>query len=108
MKRSPRDGWRLVELVDGRWQTTLTGDREAVLAAHVAYMRVTWDMAHPQLRYPGRAAIAFDAVGQARDEHPALPRLVDGTRIEWPASPPGPEGADVAVRATTQRAEASG
>lgn len=107
MKRSSRHGWSLVELVDGRWQTTAVGDRDALAAKHQAHIRETWRIhGAPSLRVCGRAAGLYDANGARRDEHPTFPRRDDGARIEWPAAPPGPEGADVVVRPAPQKASA--
>lgn len=94
-KRSPRAGWTLVELVDGRWMRTQTGDREVIRAAHQE--RVFEVMREPGgLRHPGRALAQYDANGTRRDEYPTFPRTADGVRIEWPASTPD-DGAEPVV-----------
>jgi len=101
-RRSPRDGWSIVELRDGRWQVATTGDREQLKVAFAA--RVSTIHSKPLQpgesftdRYNGVGVALFDALGQRRDECPYLVRLADRTRIEWPSTVPGPEGADVTV-----------
>lgn len=100
MKRSPRDGWRLVELVDGRWQTTKTGDREELRVLFTQRTRDIYNTPCPpdtrySLRTAGRAVSLHDANGLRRDTCPAMPRHANGARLEWPDAPPGPDGADV-------------
>lgn len=102
MKRSPRHGWSLVELRDGRWQVATTGDREqvrGVFSARVSTMYSTPIDASVRysMRFAGKAVALYDAHGQRRDECPALPRLADETRIVYPATVPGAEGADVTL-----------
>lgn len=100
--RSPRDGWRIVELRDGRWWRTATGDREIMRDEFQKRTRAIYDLPTPpggrfSMRTAGHAVVLFDAVGQRRDECPSLPRSADGTRIEWPSEVPGVDGADAVV-----------
>lgn len=101
MKRSPRHGWSLVELRDDRWHVVTTGDREqlkGVFNARVSTM--LGDGLSIRQRYAGKAVALYDAHGQRRDEYPSypsLPRLADETRIVYPATVPGAEGADVTL-----------
>ena len=98
MKRSPRHGWSLVELRDGRWQVATTGDREqlkGVFNARVSTM--LGDGLSIRQRYAGKAVALYDAHGQRRDEYRSLPRLADEKRIVYPAVVPGAEGADVTL-----------
>jgi hypothetical protein len=101
-RRSPRDGWRLVELVDGRWRVTARGDREQIRGAYVTRVGTLMSMPldHTKRftqRYQGAAAVLFDAIGQRREQFPSLPHLADGTRVEWPAAVPGVDGEDAVV-----------
>ena len=64
-----------------------------------------------RLGCPGHAVATLDAHGQARDRHPAFPRLAlddgsRGSRVEWPTTKPGPEGAEAELRRPVARAEA--
>ena len=102
MKRSPRHGWSLVELRDGRWHVVTTGDREQLKVAFAT--RASAIYATPvdpnvrfSLRLAGKAVALFDTIGQRRDECPALPRTADGRRIEWPSTVPGAESAHVTL-----------
>lgn len=97
MKRSPRAGWRLVELIDGRWQATATDDREAIKQRFMARASAIYGAPVVQStryswRHAGSAVAVYDANGTRRDECPVFPRLADGTRIDWPDAPPGPDG----------------
>lgn len=92
-RRSPRAGWVLVELLDGAWHRTATGDREtmrALLQARISPMLAI--PADPTRRYSerlsGHAVALYDAVEQRRDEYPTFPRLADGARIDWPSTTP--------------------
>jgi hypothetical protein len=101
MKRSPRHGWSLVELRDGRWHLATTGDREqlkGVFSARVSTMLgALGDGLSIRQRYAGKAVALYDARARRRDEYPTLPRLADETRIVYPATVPGAEGADVTL-----------
>lgn len=101
-QRSPRDGWKLVELANGRWTVTSTGDREQLKGTYASRVSTLMSLPYePGLRfnqrYQGRAAVLFDAVGQRREQFPSLPHLADGTRLEWPSAVPGVDGADAVV-----------
>lgn len=93
MKRSPRHGWRLVELVDGRWRTAEAGDRDALKKRSDDKVFAVMHTEPHQIRHPGVAIGLYDANNARRDEYPTLPRLADGTRINWPDTPPPLEGA---------------
>jgi len=105
-KRSTRAGWRIVELVDGRWQTTATGDREALKALRDKKVFAIMHAEPHQIRHPGVAIGLYDANDARRDEYPTLPRLADGTRINWPDAPPGLEGADAVAWQPRAKVEA--
>lgn len=86
-RRSPRSGWVLVQLVDGVWRRVCVGDREELKERHNRWCcdLILHDRA---MFHPGHCSLLFDALGQRRDEFPAFPRLVDGTRIETPGALP--------------------
>lgn len=93
MKRSPRDGWSLIELRDGLWRVVTTGDREQLRGVFAARVSTIYETKTPEggrysQRHNGQAVALYDAVGQRRDECPFLPRLTDGTLIMWPTGLP--------------------
>lgn len=102
-RRSPRDGWAVVELSEGRWRVAATGDREQMKGLYATRCASIYNRASdPALRdlpllerRAGFAVVLFDALGQRRAECPVGPRGADGARIEWPTTTPGPEGSDV-------------
>lgn len=106
--RSPRAGWCAIELRDGRWHVAAEGDRDIVQAWYAGSVRRLTTL---PLGCPGHAVATLDAHGQARDRHPAFPRRVladgsRGSRVEWPATKPGPEGAEAELYRPVPRAEA--
>lgn len=79
-KRSTRNGWTLVQLVDGAFRVIATGDRDVLSTRRDSIVRGSFAGGYP-LGF-GVANYAF------RDGVPYAPKLTADGRMRWPATTP--------------------
>jgi hypothetical protein len=83
-KRSTRNGWTLVQLVDGVFRVIATGDRDVLYTRRDSVVCGEFPSSAP----PGAGVGLYDANGAHREGYPWAPKLAAGGSTRWPAVVP--------------------